>query len=152
MKPFGAVFVMLEPSRWQYLITSLLNLLSGIINSDGATYLAAETYTTKVIWKFASANFDHTLINHFDTTTLQDFLLWINPVSIILYNCYFLIFRSIMCWHISQNNLCSSYNLALFLARLMTWDNLKVNSLCQIVNRLHHPQPTDPREYKEPYM
>ena len=49
MKPFGAVFVMLEPSRWQYLITSLLNLLSGIINSDGATYLAAETYTTKVI-------------------------------------------------------------------------------------------------------
>ena len=63
--------VMLETSISQPSITSLLNCFPGIIYSGGATYLASETYTTKVMWKFASAHFEHTLIETFNTTTLQ---------------------------------------------------------------------------------
>ena len=73
IKPFGTV-VILETSISQPSITSLLNRFLGIINSGGATYLAANKYTTKVMWKFASAHFEHTLIETFYTNTLQEFL------------------------------------------------------------------------------
>ena len=62
------------------------------------------------------------------------------------------IFRSIMGWYSSQNNLCSPSKLASFLNRLMTWANLEVNFLCQIINILHHPIPTNPTERNDPYM
>ena len=69
--PIPYPVVMLETSISQPSITSLLNCFPGIIYSGGATYLASETYTTKVMWKFASAQFEHTLIDTFNTTTLQ---------------------------------------------------------------------------------
>ena len=64
--------MMLAPSILQPSRTSLFNLFPWRINSGGAKYLAVETNTTTVMWKFLSVHFDHILLDPFNTTTLHE--------------------------------------------------------------------------------
>ena len=55
-----------------------------------------------------------------------------------------------MCWHIFQKNLCFPTNISLLLSHLMTWANINVNTWLLLINRLHHPWPTNSAELVEP--
>ena len=55
-----------------------------------------------------------------------------------------------MCWHIFQKNLCFPTNISLLLSHLMTWANINVNTWLLLINRLHHPWPTNSTELVEP--
>ena len=137
MKTFGAV-VTWAPSILKHLIIALFSRCPGRINSHCPKALAADTHTTKSVWKFPSAEFGYTLIGPNNTTTLQAFFFWMNPVSSIFHNWSYLIPRLFMFWHSSQKNIFSPTKLASFLFRLMTWKNLNVNYWCRFINWSHH--------------
>ena len=59
----------------------MLKLFPGTNNSDGDKVYAAETQTTKVMWKFSLEEFDHTLLETFYAITLWESCLWEKPVS-----------------------------------------------------------------------
>ena len=55
-----------------------------------------------------------------------------------------------MCWHIFQKNLCFPTNISLLLSHLMTWANINGNTWLLLINRFHHPWPTNSTELVEP--
>ena len=67
---------------------------------------------TKVIWKFASKDFEQTLLENFEKTTSQEFLFLMKPVSSVFQNWPALVTFSIVCWNSSQKNLCSPTNIS----------------------------------------